>query len=105
MAQTKRTNRRDFLRTTTAAGVGFWVAAGVSIPESRAANETINFACIGVGGKGSSDSEDCERNGNIVAASGEGYANRIDCIAALIGFVRGILDNSIGVAQSGAEDA
>ncbi len=67
MAQTKRTNRRDFLRTTTAAGVGFWVAAGVSIPESRAANETINFACIGVGGKGSSDSEDCERNGNIVA--------------------------------------
>ncbi len=64
---TKRTNRRDFLRTTTAAGVGFWVAAGVSLRESRAANEKINFACIGVGGKGSSDSEDCERAGNIVA--------------------------------------
>ncbi len=64
---TSRTNRRDFLKTTAAAGVGFWVAGGVAIPESRAAIETINFACIGVDGKGSSDSADCERNGNIVA--------------------------------------
>ncbi len=64
---TSRTNRRDFIKTTAAAGVGFWVAGGVSIPESRAAIESINFACIGVQGKGSSDSADCERNGNIVA--------------------------------------
>ncbi len=63
----ERRTRRDFLRLTTAAGVGFWVAGGVAIPESQAAIETINFACIGVDGKGNSDSEDCERNGNVVA--------------------------------------
>ena len=62
-----RTTRRKFLQTTAAAGVGFWVAGGVSPRPSRAANEKINFACIGVGGKGSSDSGDAARHGNIVA--------------------------------------
>ena len=60
--------RRKFLKTTAAAGVGYFVAAGVSPKQSRAAIETINFACIGVGGKGSSDSNDAGRSGNIVAA-------------------------------------
>jgi predicted dehydrogenase len=63
----QRTNRRDFLKATTAAGVGFWVAGGVSPPESRAAIETINFGCVGVGGKGTSDAADASREGNIVA--------------------------------------
>ncbi len=62
-----RTNRRDFVKLTAAAGAGFWAAGGVSPRESRAAIETINFACIGVDGKGKSDSADCEKNGNIVA--------------------------------------
>jgi predicted dehydrogenase len=35
--------------------------------ESRAANETINFGCVGVGGKGSSDSASANRAGNVVA--------------------------------------
>ncbi len=63
----QHTNRRDFLKATTAAGVGFWVAGGVSVRESRAAIETINFGCVGVGGKGASDSADASREGNIVA--------------------------------------
>jgi predicted dehydrogenase len=62
-----RTTRRKFLQTTAAAGVGFWVAGGVSPKRSLAANETINFACIGVGGKGSSDTRDASRHGNVVA--------------------------------------
>jgi predicted dehydrogenase len=61
------TNRRDFLKATTAAGVGFWAAAGAKAEESKSANERIRFACIGVGGKGSSDSKDASRNGDIVA--------------------------------------
>ena len=61
------TNRRDFLKTTAVTGVGFWVAGGVSPKASRAAIETVNFGCIGVGGKGQSDSADAARNGNIVA--------------------------------------
>jgi predicted dehydrogenase len=59
--------RRDFLRSTTAAGIGFWVAGGVLVPPSRAANSTIQFACIGVGGRGFLDSADCERKGNVAA--------------------------------------
>ncbi|MCH8841118.1 MAG: hypothetical protein IH831_10715 [Planctomycetes bacterium] len=34
---------------------------------SKAANEQINFGCIGVGGKGKTDSEDAGRHGNMVA--------------------------------------
>jgi predicted dehydrogenase len=62
-----RTTRRNFLQSTAALGVGFWVAGGVSPRPSRAASEKINFACVGVGGKGDSDARDASRNGNIVA--------------------------------------
>lgn len=62
-----RASRRTFLRTTAAAGVGFWVAGGLTPKRSLAAIETINFACVGVGGKGRSDSNDASRAGNIVA--------------------------------------
>ena len=64
---TRQTNRRKFLQASTAAGVGFWVAGGVQAEESKSALETINFACIGVGGKGQSDSNDAARHGNVVA--------------------------------------
>ena len=60
-------SRRQFVSTGAAVGVGFWAAGGVAPKVSKAANETINFACVGVGGKGSSDSDDCARHGNIVA--------------------------------------
>lgn len=63
----KTVTRRDFVSTGAAVGVGFWAAGGVSPKISLAANETINFASIGVGGKGSSDSEDCAKHGNMVA--------------------------------------
>ena len=63
----RRSNRRSFLKVTAAASAGFGAAGGVTPRESRAANETINFASIGVGGKGSSDSRDASRNGNMVA--------------------------------------
>jgi predicted dehydrogenase len=59
-----RTNRRDFLKQTALAGVGFWVAGGL---EAKDTNGKINIACIGVGGKGSSDTDQAGEVGNIVA--------------------------------------
>lgn len=62
-----KSNRRRFLQSTAAVGAGYWVAGGVAPKESRSALEEIRFACIGVGGKGSSDSKDAANNGKIVA--------------------------------------
>lgn len=62
------TNRRDFIKGTAAVGAGFFVTAGVA-PRVRAqsANEEIRFACVAIGGKGRSDSEDANRRGKVVA--------------------------------------
>jgi len=64
--QRKKVSRREFVQTTAAAGVGFWVA-GSALADSKSANERVQFACIGVGGKGDSDSSDAHRLGDIVA--------------------------------------
>ena len=63
----RQPSRRTFLQTTAAAGVGFWVAGGLQAQESKSTNERIRFACIGVGGKGSSDSADAGNHGDVVA--------------------------------------
>jgi predicted dehydrogenase len=64
----RQPNRRDFLKTAALAGVGFWGAGSAPAPEkSKSANEQLGFACIGVGGKGASDTADAARHGNIVA--------------------------------------
>jgi predicted dehydrogenase len=64
-------SRRDFIKTTTAgaaltAGVGYWSSAAAK-DDSKSPNEVIRFACIGVGGKGDSDSKDASEHGDIVA--------------------------------------
>jgi predicted dehydrogenase len=64
---TRGTNRRDFLKASALAGVGYWVAGGVSAAESNSPNEIINFAAIGVRGKGESDTRDAANAGNLVA--------------------------------------
>src|SRR5260221_7814822 len=59
--------RRDFIKRTSVAGG----AAALSFPfvgNVLGANDRINVACIGVNGKGDSDSSDAAANGgNIVA--------------------------------------
>src|SRR6516225_2985648 len=60
-------SRRQFLLSTAAAGMGYWVAGGVEAKESTSANGRIAFASIGVAGKGASDSEDAGRAGDMVA--------------------------------------
>jgi len=65
------TNRRDFIKYTAATGMGFWVAArktwAQEATDSKSPNEKVNFACIGVTGKGDSDSLHCAAIGNVVA--------------------------------------
>jgi predicted dehydrogenase len=62
-------DRRGFLQASAAAGIGFWVAGGVSTSEgkTRLAIEKLNFACIGIKGKGDSDANNAADYGNIVA--------------------------------------
>src|SRR5262249_9660547 len=45
-------SRRDFLQSTALAGVGFWLAGGVSLGEKKkeGPNDRLRIACIGVGG-------------------------------------------------------
>jgi predicted dehydrogenase len=60
------TDRRRFLKTTALTGVGVFVS-GTAAAESTSPNEKLRFGCIGVGGKGKSDSADARRAGDIVA--------------------------------------
>jgi predicted dehydrogenase len=63
----RRTTRRTFIKTTAVVGAGYFATAGVSAEDSKSPNEQINFASIGVGGKGDSDSRDAGNHGNLVA--------------------------------------
>ncbi len=60
---TTRLDRRRFLQATSIAGFGILVPGA----RGRSPNERLNFACIGVGGKGSSDTDHLGELGNIVA--------------------------------------
>jgi predicted dehydrogenase len=61
------TDRRRFLKSTALTGVGVFVSGKAVAEDSKSPNERIRFACIGVGGKGQSDSRDAAKAGDIVA--------------------------------------
>lgn len=63
----QRTTRRRFIQSTAVTGVGVWVASRARAAETESANEKIRFACVGVGGKGTSDSGDAGNHGDVVA--------------------------------------
>lgn len=58
--------RRTFMQQSAAVGAAVWVGGSVRA-DDRAANSRVRYACIGVGGKGASDSADCARFGDVVA--------------------------------------
>jgi predicted dehydrogenase len=60
-------SRRTFLTAAAVAGAGLMVHSSLSAQDSKSPNEKIRFACIGVGGKGSSDSSDAGKAGDVVA--------------------------------------
>jgi predicted dehydrogenase len=67
----RQTNRRTFIKTTALAGTGFWVAGNAesaSAAKRVSANEKLNLAFIGAGGRGGSHvNAALEANENIVA--------------------------------------
>jgi predicted dehydrogenase len=65
----RRVDRRRFLQATSLAGFGIW-ASGRSAPgqeKGRSPNDRLSFACIGIGGKGGSDSDHVGELGDVVA--------------------------------------
>jgi predicted dehydrogenase len=67
-----RLDRREFLRQTALAGAaGSFVlgeaGAGAAAAADGSPNERLRFACIGVGGKGESDTNDAGEHGEVVA--------------------------------------
>ncbi|WP_437187458.1 Gfo/Idh/MocA family oxidoreductase [Planctomicrobium sp. SH668] len=62
-----KTNRRDFMATTASIGAAVWVGNNIARAEEKSPNAKIRYACIGVGGKGASDSADAASLGDIVA--------------------------------------
>ncbi len=66
----KRTNRRQFLQLSAAAGAGFWVAGRATWADElklTSPNERINIVSIGIGGKGDGDSDQAGKHGNLIA--------------------------------------
>jgi hypothetical protein len=62
-----RHSRRRFLGASGLAGAGYFVAAGTRRAYSQAAVERPTVACIGVGGKGGSDSDNAALFGDVIA--------------------------------------
>lgn len=63
----KRMDRRRFLQGSAFAGFGIYVAKASVFGEGRSPNERPRFACIGVGGKGGSDTDHVAGLGDIAA--------------------------------------
>ncbi|HEX4072083.1 MAG TPA: Gfo/Idh/MocA family oxidoreductase [Planctomycetaceae bacterium] len=62
----RETTRRDFMKQTAAMSAAVWVSASSVRGASRSANEKLNIAAIGAGGKGRVDIAGCSHE-NIVA--------------------------------------
>ena len=65
----RRPSRRDILRHGALAGVAGTILRpeGIALARQDSPNERVRFACIGVGGKGNSDTNDAGKFGEVVA--------------------------------------
>lgn len=65
-------SRRSFLAATSTVAAGYFVSPTARAEDAApptSANEEIRFACIGIGGKGQSDSAEAGRSGKVVAVA------------------------------------
>jgi len=53
----RRTHRRQFVKDTTLAGIGFWIAASAAPGHSASPNEKLNIGVIGAGGRGHANTD------------------------------------------------
>src|SRR6476659_4239195 len=56
--------RREFIEAAALIGAGVWSSRSAATPRFQ---ERLRFACVGVGGKGSSDADNVAELGDIVA--------------------------------------
>ena len=64
----QQTSRRDFMKNVAATSAAVYVGHGLAFSkQALSANEEINVACIGIGGKGGSDSDNASQFGNVIA--------------------------------------
>jgi predicted dehydrogenase len=75
------TNRRSFLYGASIAGFGIFAQGRRGWAAGVGPNETLNFACIGVGGKGRSDTAHAANHGRLVALC-DVDEKRLDAMAA-----------------------
>src|SRR5438128_1459346 len=62
------TSRREFMQNTSTIGAALFVGGAVDLRgQERSANEQLNVACFGVGGKGAGDSNNAAKFGDVVA--------------------------------------
>ncbi len=63
----KQLNRRDFLRSAAFSGAGLIILSNSRLVRGTRANEKLNVACIGVGGRGAADVNGVGATENIFA--------------------------------------
>lgn len=62
----RKTTRRDFIKTSASIGAAVYVGGSIARGQDSP-NEKVRYACIGLGGKGTSDSADAAQHGVITA--------------------------------------
>ncbi|MBL8848449.1 MAG: Gfo/Idh/MocA family oxidoreductase, partial [Planctomycetaceae bacterium] len=63
----RQSTRRDFIKHTSAIGAALWVGGPKTFAAEKSPNERVRYACIGISGKGDSDSSDAAAHGDVVA--------------------------------------
>lgn len=63
----RRKQRRQFLQQSSTVAAGFWVSGLAQGAKDKSANGKLNIACVGIGGKGDSDTDQAANYGKIVA--------------------------------------
>jgi predicted dehydrogenase len=64
---TRKSTRRSFIGQSAALGTAFWVGGQTTLKANTSALQSLSAACIGVGGKGSSDTSHIAEQGVAIA--------------------------------------
>ena len=64
---TRETSRRSFIGQSAALGTAFWVGGQTSLNANTSALQSLSAACVGVGGKGGSDTSHIAEQGVSIA--------------------------------------
>jgi predicted dehydrogenase len=62
-----KTSRRDFIKQTAFTTIAIWASDRAWAKGSKSPNERVQIACIGVGGKGESDTANANKYGTVIA--------------------------------------